>query len=462
MTTSKAAARPGNDALKDYRGSEPGPGETDERTTAPVDDDAGTARPGETDQDQPATQRKVAGVDADDTGNDAGADDAPTVPPSDDARNKIAKRFAEHRNDPVPEPDTPEPEAGDGDNDDPDNKARSGGPSDSGAGADDAPKDLVLAVNGKTYKKSIAEIAALSELSEDEVLADPKRAIRYAQLEAAKQENLREAKEMRRATPARQDDAARPARPDPNQDRSRKAENEDDPDQPDPSQDTTGDVDFVKLAETIQVEDPKVAGKLLAEAMDTVAERKLGKVRQDISQGETDRLVRDDLQSSTKATKQFLDAHADEGIAGNKFIASAMRTALYDEYRTDMVKALVAEGDSQEDAALVVSQATDAQIATAHQRRRIKGDPNVRPITAELMESAFTNVTKSLGVKTPQTQQRSLKDSRTERKQALPTQPRRASMPPATPPAPKQPLTRSSVVAQMKQGRGQAGHKPSA
>lgn len=437
--TVKSEVRAETTGLDGFRAEEPNKGEVIERAAPPVDDDPNAQKPDPVD-DKPgrAEQTKPGGAD---DGDDRLP--LPTMSPSDRARAAIADRFSKHRDD-LP----PERGAGDGDDppdegadkDDETQKAPETGPS--SLKGDEDPEKLTLVVNGKSVTKTIAEVAQLADLTIDEVKAGPERAIKYARRELATLENVERSK-VRRDIPSRTEDDA--ARPNPKGQQPQ----DDDNGQPDASRNPTGEVDFVKLAEAIQIEDPKVAGEKLREAMSAVADKRL-------SQGETSRLVNADRTTVSTATKEFLTENPT--VASNKFVQSAMATALYDEYRDDMEEALVkSDGLSPDEAADVLRQASNEQIAKAHQHRRLIGDPHVRPISKELLGKAYARVTEGLGTTRSQTQQQEFTTEREQRKAALPSQPRRASMPPAITPAPKKPITRSSAVAEMKVLRGQGG-----
>jgi len=451
----------GKSALDGFREADVKPGD-DERPTPPGDDNpnAVDAR-GAADSDPPAADAKPP---QDDDTNKS----EPKGPPADDVRSKIFSRFdqrreAQAKGETVPldgEP-TPPPE-GDGKIDETTPKAPAKpGPSDSGD-TGDKPQTLTLKVNGKEITKSIQEIAVLSDLTPEEVLEKPERAIRYAQIEVAKTQNLDEARRIRRETPSRQiDDAARPARPDPNQDRKPPG-TEDASDQLDPDRKTTGDVDFTKLVEDIQIADPKEAGQKLKDAFETIAKTQANKAVVDT---EASRIARDHSNGIVKSMNEFIDAHPDIKESQERIdaVTSAMTPALYVEYREDLIGALQAEdGISRDEAAALVASVGRDDIAKAHKARRMRGDPNVRQIDKAFFETAYERMTKNLGIKADptkqQTPQQDITQTRDARKRALPHQPQRASQPPATPPAPAKPITRSSVVQDMRRGRGQKPH----
>lgn len=442
-----------DDKLKDFRGGEPKAGE-DAAPSPPVADDDGGA---------PAAAAEdvvVAGVDP--KKDEPAAPVAPKQSPFDAKRERIAARFSEKRKadyletdlDPrnpvtlygklagddrserdIDPPDEDEPEQ-------PDPKAPAKpGPSDSG----DKPEAITLVVNGKTITKTLDEVAGLSELSVEEVKADPKRAKRYAQIELAKQEGLNEVKQLRRETPSRRTDATdtRSARPDPDQDR-REAGN-DDRDQPPASRDTS-DEELAKLIEDIQIGDPKEVGPKVKSLFETMARTAASGV---VQQTEGDRLRHAELQSNVSAVSEFLKEHPD--LEGKPAVAAAISGKLDEEYRTDLRTVLIQEGESEEDADRLLSQANRDQIRNAHLARRLDRNPHVRQIDKAMIENVYAKVRSDFGVTdAPQQQQQSQQNlSRQERKEALPQQPRRASVPPATPAAPPAQLSRRAVVAEM-------------
>jgi hypothetical protein len=436
---SSETERPGNEGLKEFRGPEPTKATEDLPPTPPVADDDGAL--------SPVADVKVAGVEEAKQA-DPPPPPAPKLSPFDAKRAKIAERFAPKRMAENTESDLDFAKnenvygklAGSGDpppadapvKDDVIEAPAKPGPSDSEA----KPETITLVVNGKTMGKTLAEIAALADMTEDEVKADPTRAKRYAQKELAAEDNL---ERSRRATPARQqDDAdARAARPDPNQDR-REAGN-DGRDQP-PVSRNTSDEDLEKLIEDIQIGNPKDVAPKLAEVLDKIAESKVNKTK-------GDDLRRDELNSNISAVADFLKDHPE--LEGKNSVAAAISGKLDEEYRADLRAALIQEGDSEQAADELLSKANRDDIRNAHLARRLNRNPHVRKIDKAMMESVYEKVRADFGVtgQAPQQQQQQL--SRQDRKEVLPTQPRRASVPPATPPAPPAPISRKAAVAEM-------------
>jgi hypothetical protein len=452
-------AHAGKDALDGYRGADVKSGEADERLSPPADDnpDAVSQR-GKIDNDpSPADDNKTVDVKDDDS--------APKGPPADDIRAKIFSRFDQRRaaqaaGETVPLDGEPPPE-GEADKEEEDKIAKApakSGPSDS-EDEDDKPQTLTLKVNGKTIVKSIQEIAVLSDLTPEEVLEKPERAIRYAQIEVAKTHNLEEARRIRRETSSRQnDDADRTARPDLNQDRT-KTGTQDVGDQSDPGRKTTGDMDFTKLVEDIQIASPEEAGQKLK---DTIAAFVKNETTKTVSETEAGRIAREHTSGIIKSMNEFTAAHPE--VKDNPYIASAMTPALYDEYREDLIVAIQAEeGIDEAEARALVSEVGTEQIAQAHKARRMRGDPHVRQVDKAFFEKVYERVADGLGLKADQTKQQQTEkqdftQTREARKRALPQQPRRASTPLAPSPEQPKPLTRSSVVQDMRRARGQKPH----
>jgi hypothetical protein len=315
---------------------------------------------------------------------------------------------------------------------------------------------MTLVVRGKTLIKTIEEVAALSEFSPDEVRADPARALKVAQKMMAADSYLDEARQRiaRSDTPSQpgKDGAAdRPARA--AQHPERNDAGDDDRDQPGTTpRNTTGKVDFTKLVEAIQVEDPKEAGQKVKEIFETAADEAAEKK---IAEREHRSIRQADTARAHTSMKEFVDEHPE--LNGNRYAASAIAAALVDEYRTDLVEALKAEGEDVAEAERIVSMASPDQVALAHKNRRLRGDAGVRQIDKQFFETAYSRVTESLGVKTrpTETAQPNGLQGRKDLKRALPHQPQRASVPPAQPAAPAKAPRRSDVVQEMRRARGQ-------
>lgn len=437
--------RPGKESLSSFRGPEPAKASDELPPTPPVSEDDHSAPPAEG-----ADDVRVAGTEPE---KKVEPPPARKMPPGDEQRAKMAERFAERRRAERGEPDMdvvnpdgiygklagesgdPPPEDG-GEKPDPDKKAPAAGPS-----VSEKPETITLVVNGRTVTKTVAEVAALSELTEDEVRNDGARAKKYAQRELASQDNLERSRIARRDQPARQPDdtGTRTARPAPNQERTETGD--DDPDQTPASRDTSDD-EWEKLAEDIQIGDPKDVAKKLKDAVAKAAEHSAKGV---VHQGEGDRLRKAELESNFTAVKEFLDEHTN--LAGKPSIAAAIKAGLDTEYRADLRSVLLNEGESEEEADRILSSATPDQIRDAHLARRLDRNPHVRTIDKAMMTQVYEKVRSDFGV-TEQTEQKPAL-SRQDRKEALPQQPRRASLPPATPPAPTAQLSRRAVVAEM-------------
>lgn len=441
-----------NDALNEFRGPEPKPGDDPAPSLFVADDDGSPAplseAPAGAESPRPAEAPQPA--------------PAPKVAPFDDRRAKIAARFDERRKQESQDPDpavtnpggiygtlagegSPAPEPPDDDGggkpaapaDDATPKApATPGPSALEGGA--KPEMMTLVVNGKTVTKSLAEVAALSDMSVDEVKAEPTRATRYAQKELAAEERLDKAQRILREIPSRStDDAgARPASPG---SIPGPTENGDDAvDQQPGGRDTSAD-DLAKLIEDIQIGDPKEVGPKLKNLIEAAAS---GVVQQ--SQG--NQLRQAELTSNTTAVKEFLDDHPE--AVGKPAIAAALGRQMDEEYRADIRTALLAEGRTEQEADEVLAKTPSAKLRNVHLDLRLERNPHVRRIDKAFVAETYDKVRADFGIPA-QTPNNPQPPSRQARKDVLPAQPRRASVPPATPPAPTAPQSRRAVVAEM-------------
>lgn len=384
--------------------------------------------------------------------------DQPKGPPSDDVRNRIFKRFSKIRRGEADEGETDD--SGDeakADNDSAGKAADAG--ADDGKG-DEAPASAFkLEVDGKTVEKSIDEVAVLADLSADEVRENPQRAIRYAQRELATQERLDRSKKILREQRSRassedaDDDPAR--NPAPNQggkDGSKGGAS----DTPNDDRNTSGDVDFAQLVEDIQIGDPKDIAPKLQKALTTLAQ---STARTELTAGARDQAVIADKNASAAAMRDFAKEHPE--VESKRYMASAIAAGLIDEYRTDLRQAMIADGYTADEADEALAVSTPQIIASSHQKRRLRGDPNVRPIDKAFIESAYQRVSKDFGVNSgnPQNKRQDFQETRQNRKEDLRTQPKRSSMPPAMrgqqslPPDPVS--ARKRAVTDMQKSRGQ-------
>jgi hypothetical protein len=437
--------------MQDFRGADPNP-----------DGDPSVVQPAAEDNHSAPAPGPAAG------GDDQGAapkrdDEAPARPagppkgPFDDRRMRAAERFsrerADHLEEDPPNPDFVNPGGvygplagppGDGDGgggadseqDDPKAPAKPG-PSDSGS--------MTLTVRGRTINKTMAEVASLADMTVEEVQADPRRAIRYAQKEMAGDSYLEEAKRSAgRDTPSRpRDDRQDAAAPNQDQDDA----GDDDLDQPQAGSDTS-DPELTKLIEDIQIGDPKDVAPKLQAAMDKATETAQ-------QRSEARRAFDAERQSNANALKGFLADHTE--LQGKNSIAAAVSSGLVDEYRIDLRKAMVStDGLSADEADEALARATPDQVRNAHLARRLARDPNVRVIDKALFETALSKVRSDFGV----TGDNSLASTRQARKDALQHQPRRASVPPATQrqEAPTR-QSRREVVAEMATRTGRKSPK---
>lgn len=444
------APRPGSDAMKDFRGPEPKPGE-EAAPSPPVADDDGEPAPlaedtGRTDDPpKPADPPSPA--------------PAPKGSPFDDRRAKLAARFDERRKQASEDPDpavtnpggiygalagegSPPPEppleesGGDPPKPDPTLKAPAT-PGPSALEGEKKSEPLTLVVHGKTVNRTLAEVAALADMTEAEVAADPTRAKKYAQQSLAHSENLEWSKNLRRETPSRTDDAgARPASPAGHHSEGKTGD--DAVDQPQDGRDTSAE-DLTKLIEDIQIGDPKDVAPKLAEALDRIAERK-------VTSNQSNNARMAELNSNTTAVREFLDEHPE--AAGKPVIAAALGRKLDDEYRADIRTALLSEGRTEQEADDVLAKTPSAKLRNVHLDLRLERNPHARRIDKAFIASAYDGVRADFGV-TEQTPNNPQPPSRQARKDVLPAQPRRASVPPALPPAPAASQSRRDVRAEM-------------
>lgn len=412
------------------------------------------------------------------SGDDDAAGRAPEPPPpapkdslpeNDKVRAQISARFRARRNEETREFDgdlskpenllgdmaaPPAPEEGAGEP-----AAAAGDPAAAEPGTEPQtpakPDKITLVVNGKSLRRTEEEVARLADLTVEEVRENPQRAIRFAQRELATSQNLDQSRTaFRRDPPAQDDPGARPARPAP--DAERHESGDDARGQPSGGVSDTSDIDdATKLIEDIQIGDPKELAPRLVEFIEKKSKKTSASVVE-ASQG--DQLISRDRESTAAALKGFMDDHAE--LAGKKSVASAVAAALIDEYREDLIGAMVKEGTDPDEAEEIVLNAAPHEVATAHQRRRVHGDPNVRQIDKTVIERAYNRVVAEFGgtpkpSPTPQPRQE-FQQQRQQRKESLPPQPRSASVRPGAAPQPAaQPLSRSDAVAQIRKMRGQ-------
>lgn len=431
----------------------------DEPAPLPTEDDDGRAaadppngdddgKPAKPEQDDDARRAEVA----------------KKKPPSDSMRDQIAARFSENRDqigagEDAGDDDGDQGGADDGAQQDQDGKAAK--PAEDGGGKPGGAGQFDLVVNGKTIKKSISEVAQLADMTEDEVREAPERAIRFARRELATIENLDRSKRSQQRQP--DNPGARTSSEDKGDDPARSSARSqgDDAtgsrtkdDNRNDARNPSDDIDFVQLAEAIQLEDPKDVAEKLKNVFSKVAN---DAASQQLSSSRIEDAVKADRNSVRTAMNQFLDDHQD--IQGKRYVASAIAGALIDEYRADIRSVLIDEGQDPAEVDAVLATAPADRVANEHMRLRIQQHPKVRQIDKGMIETAYGKVSSDFGGSPKQQQQnnQNLQTTRRERKEALTPQPRRANVPPATNrPAPQQ-ASRSSAVAAMAAARGQKG-----
>lgn len=439
-----------DDKLKDYRAPEPkeGVGTDDDgaRPSPPVADDDGSP-------DQRPEPVKVQGVE-----ERKEPDEKPPTPrltPFDEKRAKIAERFAPTRRGESIDTDLDfsKPENVYGKLAGPETEPEPP-PDPNREGADDATKKApaepgpsafeTLVVNGRTVTKTRAEIAALADMTEEEVASKPQLARKFAQRELATSENL---ERTRRATPARQqDEGTRPDRP--AQHQGDQTGEDDDPDQRPAARDTSDAELWEKLVEDIQIGDPKEVAPKLAKALEQVAERR-------VTTNEQNQRRSTELNANISAVKEFLDEHPE--LEGKGAVAAAISGKLDEEYRADLRSVLINEGETPADADAILAQAGRDDVRNAHLARRLDRNPHVRKIDKAMIATVYGKVRADFGVTDENSRPQQQGLSRQDRKDALPLQPRRASVPPATSQAPSAPISRKAAVAEM---AARTGRKP--
>ena len=182
-----------------------------------------------------------------------------------------------------------------------------------------------------------------------------------------------------------------------------------------------------------------------------------GSAREVSSEGKQTEALNADRRATATAGKKFLDAHPE--LSGNEeYFGPIVGAGLVDEYRDDLRQAMIANGEEADDVERMLRTAKPHEIATAHQFRRLNGDPNVRQIDHDMIEAAYQRAGKKLGIGSQQHQRQEFQTARQGRKDDLRTQPKRSSVPPAT----RQPAEavnetsiRKDAVREMQQMRGQ-------
>lgn len=359
-------------------------------------------------------------------------DEIATGPKPDDARKAIAERMKARRN------GTPDPEF-EGDFSDP--KAMYGRegvrhagdpePVPEPAAADRAaePAAPEATPEKKTYKLKVRHEER--ELPEDEVLA-------LAQKAAASDSYFEEGRRYLDDAKRLHEEAAR-ATSRPHQDgNSAQHEHVPEPTAGDPHQDDH----YAKLAEELQLGDPKEVGKKLqATIAKAVAEQTNSTLVQSA--------IKEDFQTSMRTLDTFRKANPE--IASDPMAEAAMERLVYDGYREDLQKIGVTADRMPRD---------PKQLADWHRFYRVQGQ-EVRS-TNDLLNDAKGKFQEWRGTPkpaptpaAPAATARVVVD-RTERRAAIPTQPTRATTPaPAQQSAEPQMTARQKAVMNARKSRGQ-------
>jgi hypothetical protein len=295
--------------------------------------------------------------------------------------------------------------------------------------APSTPKTFKLRVDGQEYERSIADVAALADMTVEEVEANPDRATRYAQKEIASDRRLDAAKEIYRGA---KDKAATPHQDgDPN-----------DPNQPSEPRTPDQENPIKKLIEDIQFgADPEA----VADQFDRIITQRAAQVGRHAS-----------LEDRTRADFEhtmsvFNDVKSkNEALFADPYAEAAMQRILYDGYREDLRAAGFAEDQIPADNAKLIDSHRIARVTGRQVRSAEKligdvkdkyvawrdGTPEPKPSPAPL-----------------QGQPRVVVD-REARRQAIPSQPSPANAPPRVPAAPQAKKTREQVLNEMRKSRG--------
>jgi hypothetical protein len=384
-------------------------------------------------------------------------DDRPKAPPANPRNAKLAaiadRLKAERRGDDVPTADggapdfdlrpefmreaepPPEPAAAP----EPTPEARASGPSDSPAPAA-PPKRLKLKVDDQEFERDISEVARLADMTPEEVEANPERARRYAQKELASERRLDQAKEILRGANQRTHESRVPGAP--NQEQAH------DPSEPipEPSADQPADP-LEQLIEDIQfgTASKDAAIKLRAAVKQTA--------REETAAASIQQRMKDDFDVTMQAFEKLKTDNKE--LFADPNAHAVMERMLYDGYTQDLRTIGVPDERIPQNR---------QELADWHRFYRVKGH-KVRQAEKLLNDVKTDYVAWRGGTKpgapapqpdpAPRNEDRVAVD-RSQRRQAIPTQPTRASAPPSTPSAPKQRASVAEIRQQMRKARGQA------
>lgn len=277
------------------------------------------------------------------------------------------------------------------------------------------------------------------ELDEDAVLSAAQKALAADSYFEEGKQFLEKAKEV-------YGESRRGSTPRPHQDDSHRATDDDEPlPEPDPSaRPHQGDDAFETLIEEIQLGDKSEAAAKLRTA-----------ITQAVSEGADSALIgqkmRDDFSETMLTFEKFKSENA--ALANDKAANAVMKELIFDGYRDDLRAIGVPEDRIPK---------ADTELADWHRFYRVKGH-KVRT-TEKLLTDVKTAYVSWRGAApgqqanpspAPRPGQPRVAIDRSERRQAIPTQPTRASAPPQrAPTAIPQRRAREAVMADMRKARG--------
>jgi hypothetical protein len=297
-------------------------------------------------------------------------------------------------------------------------------------------KRLTLRVDREELDYDLGEVARLADMTIEEVEQNPDRAIRYAQKEIAATRRLDKANSILRGAQERPDtDLSRraPGSPAHPQDETRAT------DTPEPEPAPPGDT-LEKLVEEIQFgADPKeVAGKLRTAVTEAAKEVS---ARTSIEQR-----MHDDFVQTMQTYESFQTANKE--LVADPNAHAVMRRMLFDAYGEDLRAIGVPEDRIPAD---------EGARADWHRFYRVKGY-RVRGAEKLLTDVKDDYVRWRTPAADPPPAPRpatTVTVDRAARRQAIPSQPTRATPPQQAPTPPPQRKTRAQILQEMRKARGQ-------
>ncbi len=316
-----------------------------------------------------------------------------------------------------------------------------------------APRVFKLKVDREELERDITEVARLADMTVEEVEADPERARKYAGRELASRHRLDQANEiLRNANPRPQESRGAPGSP-PNPEERRTAD--DTEPVPEPSAAQPGK--FRRLIEDIQFgRDPDAVAAQLQEAVNEAASNVATSAAQRVSVEER---FRQDHAHTIRAYETM--KAAEPALFADPNAEAVMSRMMFDGYRQDL------RASGMPDDQIPTN---NAQLVDLHRLSRIQGKSGIRS-AAQLLGDVKQGYVEWRGG-TPAKPAAAPADpaapaspaprpvprvvvNRDERRQAIPTQPQRASAPPPPPAQSPQPQTREQKLAKMRAARGQ-------